>query len=225
MPRKPRVGPGGLVYHVLNRANDRQQMFFAEGDYRDFLSLLASVQVTHAMRILAFCVMPNHWHMVLWPNHDNALSNFVGRLCSQHAQRLRAFRRTKGNGHVYQDRFKSFPVETSEYLWAVLRYVEQNPIRAGLVRRAEEWPWSSVGQRFGRWLVRGPKLGPWPVALPENWLELVNTPAEYLPLETLRLSARSGLPYGGEPWASQLTRPRSTRPRGRPRKIMGDRHS
>jgi len=109
MGRPHRIQAGGFVYHVLNRANSRNQMFADDGDYAAFLRALADAQAEHPMRLLAYCVMPNHWHLVLWPEHDGTLSPFVGWLTLTHTQRWHAYRRTAGNGHLYQGRFKKAP--------------------------------------------------------------------------------------------------------------------
>jgi putative transposase len=121
-----------VVYHVLNRANARRTLFDDDGDYAAFERVLAQACVRVSMRLLAYCVMPNHWHLVIWPRRDGDLSRFMNWLTLTHTQRWHQHRHTVGEGHVYQGRFKSFPVETSEYLLTVCRYVERNPIRAVL---------------------------------------------------------------------------------------------
>src|SRR5262245_24229590 len=106
MPRTPRIAPGGYVFHVLNRANDRQVLFHSEGDYQWFLALMSNATTHCEMRVLAYCLMPNHWHLVLWPCNDGDLSRFMKKLSGAHASRLRASSKTQGYGHVYQGRFK-----------------------------------------------------------------------------------------------------------------------
>ncbi|MEE8527668.1 MAG: transposase, partial [Gammaproteobacteria bacterium] len=130
---------GGIVYHVLNRANAKKQIFETTGDYKAFEKTLGEASERVNMRILTYCIMPNHWHLVLWPIKDGDLSKFVGWLTLTHTQRWHAFHDTAGTGHLYQGRFKSFPVQSDEHLLMVCRYVERNPLRAGLVRRAEHW--------------------------------------------------------------------------------------
>src|SRR6266850_1096513 len=98
------------------------------------------------MRVLAYCVMPNHWHLVLWPRADGDFSHYVGWLTLTHTQRWHAYQHTVGTGHLYQGRFKSFPVQTDEHVLTVCRYVERNPVRAGLVPQAEHWRWGSLWQ-------------------------------------------------------------------------------
>ena len=147
MGRPLRTTAGGLAYHVLNRANARMQIFDTEKDYDAFEGILDEAVRRVKMRLLAYCVMPNHWHLVVWPREDGDLSTFVGWLTLTHTQRWHAHRHSVGSGHVYQGRFKSFLVESDEHLWTVCRYVERNALRAGLCVRAEEWRWSSVWRR------------------------------------------------------------------------------
>ena len=174
------------------------------------------------MRVLCYCVMPNHWHMVLWPRNDGDLSAFVGWLTLTHTQRWHAHRRTAGSGHLYQGRFKSLVVQSDTHLLSVCRYVERNPLRAGLVERAEHWSWSSLGRRqFGDADVLG-LLNEWPVPRPANWLEFVNRPVTQPELDTLRRNIARGQPYGEPGWARRVAArfglPTTYRPRGRPRK-------
>jgi putative transposase len=131
---------------VLNRSNGRQPLFCKEADYAAFERVIEESHAREPLRILAYCVMPNHWHWVVWPEPgaDRRVSEFFRWLTVTHTQRWHAHYHTSGTGHLYQGRFKSFPVETDEHLYTVLRYVERNAVRADLVARAEEWRWSSV---------------------------------------------------------------------------------
>ncbi|HUV70627.1 MAG TPA: transposase, partial [Terracidiphilus sp.] len=139
MPRWPRAAIGGTVYHVLNRANARMQIFDNRGDYELFEQVLAEAHRRVAMRTISYCLMPNHWHLVLWPRKDGDLSEFMRWLTVTHTQRWHACRGTAGSGHVYQGRFKSFPVADDGHYLTVCRYVERNALRAGLAERAEQW--------------------------------------------------------------------------------------
>src|SRR6516164_6532214 len=146
MPRRARAIEGGLAYHVLNRANARLPLFRKEADYAAFERVLEEALQREPLRVLGYCLMPNHWHLVVWPNAgaDRQVSEFMRWLTVTHTQRWHAHRHTAGTGHLYQGRFKSFPIQADEHLYTVLRYVERNPVRADLVRRAEEWRWSSL---------------------------------------------------------------------------------
>jgi putative transposase len=147
MPRRPRFSTGGYVFHVLNRAVGRQAIFRTEGDYAALLHVLEEARQQVSMRLLGFCVMPNHWHLVLWPAGDDDLSDYMHWLTVTHTQRWHAFHKTAGTGPIYQGRFKSFPVEQDEHYLAMIRYVERNALRANLATRAEMWRWSSLDRK------------------------------------------------------------------------------
>jgi len=132
MGRPRRVAPGGYVYHVLNRANARLRIFDDSADYEAFERVLLQAVERTQTRLLAYCVMPNHWHLVVWPKTDGELSRFVGWLTLTHTQRWHAHRRSAGAGHLYQGRFKSFPVQEDEHFYSVCRYAERNALRANL---------------------------------------------------------------------------------------------
>src|ERR1700730_3492037 len=109
MPRTARVAPGGMVFHALNRGNDRREIFASDGDYEAFLRVLAETQERYPMRILAYCVMPNHWHLLLWPEQAGVLGMFLQRLTTTHVRRWHLHRQSVGYGHLYQGTYKSFP--------------------------------------------------------------------------------------------------------------------
>jgi putative transposase len=207
-----------LVYHVLNRANGRRTLFNDDGDYAAFERVLAQACERVAMRLMAYCVMPNHWHLVVWPRHDGDLSRFMNWLTLTHTQRWHQHRHSVGEGHVYQGRFKSFPVETSEYLLTVCRYVERNPVRAGLVERAEQWRWSSAGTR-GSVPVHA-----WPMERQAEWLDWVNEGETHEQLHAVRRSVTKGQPFGSPMWVEQMVAQwnldATLRERGRPKKEL-----
>ena len=157
MPRTGRAGTGGLYCHVLNRSNGRAEVFHDSDDYAGFVELLGKACRRVAMRLAAVWLMPNHFHLVVRPRADGDLSRWMQRLMTSHVRR---YHRCYGSsGHVWQGRFKSFLVQSGrpsaaeraagvvqvgDPLWQVVRYVGRNPLRAGLVERAEDWPWSSL---------------------------------------------------------------------------------
>src|SRR5262249_49194666 len=147
MPRRLRAAAGGFVYHVLNRAVGRARLFDKSADYAAFEKVLRQAQDWKPMRLLAYCAMPNHWHMVVWPRQAGDLSELLRWHMVTHTQRWHAHHHTSGTGPLYQGRFKSFPIEADEHLLTVCRYVERNPLRAGLVTQAETWRWSSLWHR------------------------------------------------------------------------------
>lgn len=224
MGRPLRAASGDLVYHVLNRANARRIMFEDDGDYAAFERVLVQACDRLSMRLLAYCVMPNHWHLVVWPRRDGDLSRFMNWLTLTHTQRWHQHRHSVGEGHVYQGRFKSFPVETSEYLLTVCRYVECNPVRAGLAERAEQWRWSSAGQRGAELPVI--PCDEWPMERPTDWLQWVNTCERPEQVAAVRRSVVKGQPYGSERWVAQMVTQcnlgATVRGRGRPRKELAN---
>ena len=213
---------GGVVYHVLNRANGGATIFETSDDYHAFEQVLLEARDRRHMRILAYCVMPNHWHMVLWPHQDGDLSDFLGWLTTTHIRRWRAFRKCDGAGHLYQGRFKSFPVQEDGHFLTVCRYVERNPLRASLVARAEDWRWRSLWLRLRADSKAKAILSDWPVAMPPNWVEWVNEPISASEVAAIRQCLARGSPYGSDPWsqqtAAELGIKFTTRSRGRPRK-------
>jgi len=213
MGRPLRAACGETVYHVLNRANARVTLFEADGDYRAFERVLIQACERVGMRLLSYCVMPNHWHLVVWPRGDGDLSRFMNWLTLTHTQRWHQHRQSVGHGHVYQGRFKSFPVETNEYLLAVCRYVERNPVRAGLVDRPEQWQWNSAS------MVAAVPVHAWPIERPTDWLDEKETSRQ---IEEVRRSVTKGQPYGSPQWVEQMVvrwnLGATLRGRGRPRK-------
>lgn len=203
--RPPRTDVGGYPYHILNRANARMTIFGTDSEYHAFEIVLAEAQRRTQMPILAYCVMPNHWHLVLYPPHDGLLVPFVRWLTVTHTKRWHAAHKTTGSGHLYQGRYKSFLIETDTHLLTVLRYVERNPLRARLVARTEDWRWSSLWRR-----VRGtPRdrtlLTSWPVPAGEDYLAWVNAPESKNDLAAIRQSVIRGSPYGNAEWAERVT--------------------
>ena len=225
MGRPRRVAAGGLVYHVLNRATARSPMFHSAADYQAFEQILSDARNRFGMRILAFCLMPNHWHLALWPRKDNDLSKFTGWLSLTHTQRWHAYRGSAGEGHLYQGRFKSFVVESDAHLLQVCRYVERNALRANLVERAEYWRWGSLWQRLNRAGEPSALLDQWPVEIPDNWIEQVNQPQTAEELNALRKCVKRGQPFGTTPWLAKIVDhydlQSTMRTKGRPPKRPG----
>ncbi len=222
MGRPKRVADGGLVYHVLNRANAQMTIFEKPEDFDAFERVLEEAVDRTGMRLLAYCVMPNHWHLVVWPREDGDLSRFTGWLTLTHTQRWHAHRHSTGSGHVYQGRFKSFPIQDDEHFLTVCRYVERNALRANLVQCAEAWrPGSLHRWKHGNAKERS-LLDSWPVPRLAGWAKQVNTPLTEGELSTLRNSVKRGSPFGETSWRDRTVRrlalESTLRPRGRPKK-------
>jgi putative transposase len=227
MPRKLRTARGGIVYHVLNRAVARGSLFDDEGDYQAFLKVLIETIARTGMRLLAFCIMPNHWHLVLWPTKDGQLSLFMRLLSVTHVRRWHAHRRTTGTGPIYQGRFKSFPVQEDRHFLIVCRYVERNPVRAGLVSDPDKWQWCSLWQRnhdpqSAKWLM---PQADWPVKVPSDlrpWDRFVREPETAAERDALARCLKRGAPFGQKRWvqttAKKLDLQSSLRPQHRPKK-------
>jgi len=218
MPRRLRVSSGGYAYHVLNRAVGRARIFGKERDCEAFEEVLVEAKKRLPMRVLAWCVMSNHWHLALWPRGDGDLSEFMRWLTVTHTQRWHAAHHTSGAGPLYQGRFKSFPIQEDDHLLTVLRYVERNPLRANLVKRADEWRWSSLWHR-----VHGAAAGildEGPLSLPRDWRRHVQSAETEAELAALRRSVVRGSPFGEDAWqdrtAKRLGLQSTLRPRGRP---------
>ena len=222
MPRRLRVSTGGLAYHVLNRAVGRGRLF--EGD-ADYLAMERVMQRTHErlpIRIASYCLMPNHWHFVVWPREDGELSEFMRLLTVTHTQRWHAHHHTAGTGPLYQGRFKSFPIQEDEHFLTVCRYVERNAVRANLVKSARHWPWGSLAKRGSKqpppWVLA---VKQWPVDVPSDWPGWVNRAETSKELDAIRLCVKRGRPYGEQRWqertAGRLGLESTLRPRGRQR--------
>jgi putative transposase len=219
MPRVARASAGGVCYHVINRGNGRRQVFHKDGDYYAFLKAVGHACVEIPMPVLAFCLLPNHFHLVVLPKEDGDLSEWMHWLQNAHVRRYH--QHYHSSGHIWQGRFRAFPIEQDEHLLTVLRYVERNPVRANLVRRAEQWLWSSA--RYWQAEEGRPSyLSIGPVPRPHPWLEWVNQPLTEAELEALRRSVQRGTPFGGLGWVQRTAQRQhletTLRPRGRPRK-------
>ena len=226
MGRPKRADERGGIYHALNRGNSRRELFRKPEDFDAFERILADGLSKYPCQILAYQLMPNHWHFVLRPTEDGGMSDFLRWVSLTHTMRHHAHYHTAGEGHLYQGRFKSFPVQDDDHFFVVCRYVERNALRAGLVSRAESWRFGSLA----RWLTKPepkPKLlSPWPVPRFPRWASRVNEPLNQKELDAVRWSIKRGSPFGQENWiestARRLGLESTLRPRGRPRKVRDD---
>ncbi len=160
MPRTARASVGGIWYHALNRGNRREAVFHKPGDYDAFVEAMIDARVRVPVDLLGYCLMPNHFHLVLRPHHDGDLGRWMQWPLTTHARRYHRHYGT--SGHVWLGRFKAFPVQDDDHLVTVLRYVERNALRAEVVSRAEDWKWSSLPS----WERGDPLLWKWRSANP-----------------------------------------------------------
>ena len=222
MPRTQRADVGGIIYHAINRANGRLKIFKTNGDYEAFEQVLAEAKNRIGIDILAYCIMPNHWHLVLRTLANNTLSAFMGWLTMTHTQRWHAFHNTAGTGHLYQGRFKSFPVEQDDYFIQLVRYVERNPLRAKLVKTSQDWQWSSLWRREQGTSEQKQLLTEWPIPPSSDYLKLVNHVQPKAEVDFIRTSIHKSKPLGSDIWvhriSDELDLKSTLRYRGRPRK-------
>ncbi len=225
MGRAPRIIEPGLAYHVLNRRVMRMKLFAKAGDYLAFEAVLAeSLARPDAPHLMAWCLMPNHWHLVVKATRHTNLSTWMQWVTVTHTHRWHAHTNTAGEGPLYQGRFKSFPIQQDSHFLAVCRYVEANAKRAHLAERAEAWRWGSLSvRRRGQSALKSLSKS-WPVARPRGWSASVNGAMEDEEIKAVQQSIARGTPMGQEKWkqriANRLGLDLTLRPRGRPRKAV-----
>jgi putative transposase len=189
MPRPPRITPAGTIFHIVNRGNERRQLFFQDADYEKFLELLRESKRRYAVFIYAHQLMPNHFHLLLEPKEDGAVSAALHWIQMRSSRHLRKITNTQGYGHVLQRRFWCRAIRDEfEYL-AVAKYVEANALRAGLVKRAEDWRWGSLWERVSH---HRHVIDPTPVPLPQHWVQIVNLRSTQQELDEIRRKPKPG---------------------------------
>ena len=226
MPRTPRADEADGLYHALNRGNSRAAIFRKEADYEAFERILSEGLARYPVQLFCYQLMPNHWHLVLRPTQDGEMSRFLRWVTATHTMRYHAHYHTSGTGHVYQGRFKSFPIQDDAHFLTVCRYVERNALRAELTARAEDWRWGSLW-RWQQSIEPVPALlSPWPIPRSPHWLARVNEPLTDRELIALRRSAQRGSPFGDSAWiestAQRLGLAPTINPRGRPQVRFND---
>ena len=229
MPRPLRPVADGLVYHVINRGNNRQQVFFGEGDYAAFLKAIGDLKRRKPFEVYGYCLMANHFHLLLRPL-EGSISRIMQSLLVSHTQRYHRFHQS--GGHVWQGRFKSPVVQDDDHLLAVLRYIEVNPVRTGIVDEPRSYRWSS----FAAHAEGTPddlldrvepyeQLGPNRAVRRRRWSAYVRQVPEDAELAAIRRSTETGLPFGDKHWAQQLSKQLGLdliiRKRGRPKGRKG----
>ena len=219
MARLARLVVPGLPHHVTQRGNRRQQTFFCDDDYSAYLELMAEWCTERGVAIWAYCLMPNHVHLIAVPGSKDALARAIGEAHRRYTRRINF--REKWRGYLWQGRFASFVMDEA-YLVAAARYVELNPVRAGLVRDARDWSWSSARAHLsGRddGLVRVAPL----LAMIADWRGLLNSAIPEQELRDLREHGHTGYPLGSTTFVERLERVVGRRLRpgkpGRPSKL------
>jgi len=192
MPRSARRLSGGLINHVLNRGNGKQEVFHKGQDFYVFVRTMKEAKKRYAVNVYAYCLMPNHFHIVLMSDKADHLSKWMQWIMTSHVRRYHQHYQT--SGHVWQGRYKNFIIQKDEHLLTVLRYVEANPVRAGLVSSARDWPWSSHNVRIHD-AIDG-IVDILPMELPSDWAEYVDEPLRKKEIERLNQSVNRQSPYG-----------------------------
>ena len=213
MPRTARASVANHVYHVLSRGNRRETVFLDDTDFSRFRRLMQEANERIAMRMLTYCIMSNHFHFVLWPRRDEDLAKWMHWLLTSYVRWHH--RRYDSEGHLWQGRFKAFPIQNDAHLLTVLRYVDSNPVRANLVHDVRDWHWGAMGDD------RIP-LSEAPIERPQPWTRWVNEPQTFSEEEAMRECIARGRPYGEAQWveaiSTKLDLTCAKNPRGRPRK-------
>lgn len=204
MPRIARIDIGNYIYHVINRANARVQIFDNNDDYLQFESILQNAVEKSSMRLLAYCIMPNHWHLVLHPKHDGDMGLFMSWLTNTHTRRWHAEKETVGQGHLYQGRYKSFLCQEDSHFLALVRYVERNAKKANLVKKAENWRWCSAWVREYGSFEQKKWLSLWPVDSPRGYTDWLNQPQTQEEEDALERSIAKDVPFGSESWTERM---------------------
>lgn len=221
MPRQARIDIAGEVYHVINRANARLRIFVTHKDYAAVLKALEEVLANLPIDIFSFCIMPNHWHFSVRSRRNGDMGRFFGKFTQKVTQCWHAAHQSAGSGHLFQGRFKSFLVEKDSYFLQLMQYIESNPLRAGLVKRAEDWKWSSLYVRTHDIDRSIRLLADWPVHGPADYLSYVNRSISQTQLRCIRQSVIRGNPLGNDSWAQKMIRTHdlrhTIRERGRPK--------
>lgn len=204
MPRAIRTDVGNYCYHIINRANARLAIFFKETDYFLFEQVLEEAKKKYDMRIIAYILMPNHFHLVLYPKNDGDLAKFMQWLTLTHTQRWHQQKNTRGTGHLYQGRYKSFLIEEDNHLLSVIHYVERNALRAKLIKKAENWKFCSLWRRLYGKDQQKKLLSKWPILEPKDYLSFINIPPSKEEEGKIRLSVLKGKPYGNDDWSMNI---------------------
>ena len=228
MARLPRPIADGLIYHALNRGNNRATVFLDARDFLTFLVALRQTKERYPLRLFGYCLMGKHFHLLLQPKEGQSISRILQSLSVAHTWHYH--RRYHGSGHVWQGRFKSPVIQDDEHLLRVLRYVEGNPLRAKMVADLAAYPWSSyivhgLGKSHGLVdeLPGWPGLGKTEDERQAYWRTWLHMPLSGRELQAVRRSITSGRPYGEEGWVETMAKRiglnLTLRPRGRPRKV------
>lgn len=201
MPRIARVSAPGIAHHITQRGNNRETIFLDEEERHQYLGLLKKYSDRHGMKVLAYCLMSNHVHILGIPEKADSLGNTLRDTHMRYSQYVN--RKYKRSGHLWQGRFFSCPLDNVHIL-AAARYIERNPVRAELVRRAEEWKWSSARAHISDVTDELLSEDTMFLGLVNDWREFINEPDDMEVVEILRKSTRTGRPLGNKGFVTQI---------------------
>ena len=226
MPRGPRNLSDGAFYHILNRGNAKQKVFHDTQDYTFFLQSVVRAKDKHPVDIFAYCLMPNHFHFVVRADIATDISKLIHIFMTRFNQRYR--RVYNSIGHIWQGRYKDFMIQNEDHLMVVIRYIERNPVQAGLVVSASNWRWSSHNERItgGKLIIHDNYIFP----LNGKWTEYVNSSISEKEKQKMERSIIHQTPFGDEDWVKKTceqyglehTRRLPGRPRKKRKIINGD---
>lgn len=200
MPRIARGLADNMIYHIINRGNGKQEVFHKDKDYEAFIKLLQEAKKRFPVKLYGYCLMPNHFHLIVRPELGRNLSRLMQWVMTSHVRRYH--RHYGGSGHIWQGRYKSFMIQEDVHLLMTIRYTEGNPVRASLSRTARDWKWSSHNETIGE---RNKKIiDKIPIELPKRWSQYVDTPMIEKELEKLRKSVQRQTPYGKSEWQMEM---------------------
>lgn len=217
MPRIARVLADNQIYHIINRGNRREAVFHDNYDYEKFLKLLLELKEKYSIKIYAYCLMPNHFHIVIYTKYAEFLSQAMHWISSSYVRYYN--KRYNISGHLWQGRYKSFIVQEDAYLLVLLKYVEANPKRAKIVNSCMDFKYSSVKQRIGNNAFLIDEV---PIILPSNWLEFINSDESKVDVDSIRNCIDRQSPFGDEFWKYDVSKKygleSTLNSRGRPKK-------
>ena len=206
MPRVARVDIANYPYHIINRTIMRLRVFSTDKEYERFEKIIEKAAEEIGVKIIAYVIMPNHWHFLLYPGKDGDLGLFMHQLTNTHTRQVKSLTKTIGTGPLYQGRYKSFIIQKNEHFLTVLKYIERNPVRAGLATVAEDWRWGSAWRRTYGTPKQKKLFADSPVDLPANYRHWINAPESLRELEQIRTSVNKARPYGADDWVRKTVK-------------------
>ena len=200
MARRPRRIPGTHPLHICNRSAGQITICQSAAEYIQFETCLKEMLEKFPLRLFAFCIMPNHWHLLLEGDTGQDVIKGMHWLGTTHAVRHRKDTGSIGRGAVYQNRFRAYPIQRNGAFYRVAHYIERNPVEASLCRSPDEWPWSSASPGKTAALA----LSDWPVSKPKNWIETIQKPQDELVLNEIQNHEILQRPLGDPEWVASF---------------------